>query len=323
MARKRDKIKKVFSPPPAEPAPQDGGDTLEDDLFAQLDAKDAEVRKEAAVVLQSVESAKSEESVEKSRKDSRSRFEARAVSRILIPQAPLYIITHYRQGKLSSAPLKWHRWTRPLMPECSERLKRRRLLYLVNAMPKVYTWSRYVSHRCNALCRLTFRQIPPDGHCLYTAVADQLALLGLIPPAAAVPITTRTAAATYMYAHPDAFIPFLPSIDGEDGEGAGSAGLMTPKQFEIYCSRVRDTGTWGGEPEIMALASAYKVPIHVVQSGPQRVVVHAPTDGVLAKPDAVVKISYHRRMYGLGEVCTAIICVSYVTNWVLPSIIIR
>ena len=84
MARKRDKIKKVFSPPPAEPAPQDDGDTLEDDLIAALDAKDAEVQKQAAVVLQSVESAKSEDSLGKSKKDSRSRFEARAVSHIKV-----------------------------------------------------------------------------------------------------------------------------------------------------------------------------------------------------------------------------------------------
>ncbi|QRW27540.1 OTU-like cysteine protease [Rhizoctonia solani] len=143
-------------------------------------------------------------------------------------------------------------------------------------------------------------EIPPDGHCLYTAVADQLALLGLIPSSAVHPSTTRNAAADYMLAHPDSFIPFLPSIEGEDGAGAESAGLLSPNSF-TYCARIRDTGTWGGEPEITALANAYKVPIHVVQSGPQRVVVHGPQDGQVVKPDAAVKISYHRRMYGLGE----------------------
>ncbi|QRW27541.1 OTU-like cysteine protease [Rhizoctonia solani] len=78
MARKRDKIKKGFSPPPAEPAPATGQDDgLEDDLFAQLDARDAETRKEAAEVLQSVESAKATDAAEKSKKDSKSRFQAR------------------------------------------------------------------------------------------------------------------------------------------------------------------------------------------------------------------------------------------------------
>lgn len=81
MARKRDKIKKVFSPPPAEPAPADDQDGLEDDLFAQLDARDEGTRKEAAEVLQSVEDAKA---TEQSKKDSRSRFQARAVSPIPI-----------------------------------------------------------------------------------------------------------------------------------------------------------------------------------------------------------------------------------------------
>ncbi|KAF8610089.1 cysteine proteinase [Ceratobasidium sp. AG-I] len=267
MARKRDKIKKVFSPPPAEPAPQDDGDTLEDDLLAALDAKDAEVQKQAAVVLQSMESAKSEVSLGKSKKDSRSRFEARAARKAEQRVAELAPVDEAADAKMQREIKEEED---AILGECE-----------VQGLHMV--------------------EIPPDGHCLYTAIADQLALLGLIPPAAAVPITTRTAAATYMYAHPDMFIPFLPSIEGEDGEGASSGGLITPKQFEVYCSRVRDTGTWGGEPEITALASAYKVPIHVVQSGPRRVVVHEPADGVVAKPGAAVKISYHRRMYGLGE----------------------
>lgn len=144
-------------------------------------------------------------------------------------------------------------------------------------------------------------QIPPDGHCLYTAVADQLAFLGLIPPTAVSPVTTRTTAADYMIAHPDSFIPFLPSVDGEDGLGSDNPGLLSPQQFQAYCSQIRNTATWGGEPEIMALANAYRIPIHVIQAGPQKIVVHEPEGGQVVKPGAAVKISYHRRMYGLGE----------------------
>lgn len=106
-----------------------------------------------------------------------------------------------------------------------------------------------------------------------------------------------------MCAHPDDFIPFLPSIDGEDGIGAtDSTGLMTPEGFKQYCLSVRDTGTWGGEPEITALSRAYKVPIHVIQSGQPLVVKHSPLPE--AEPSSntpIVFISYHRRMYGLGE----------------------
>jgi OTU domain-containing protein 6 len=106
-----------------------------------------------------------------------------------------------------------------------------------------------------------------------------------------------------MITHPDSFLPFLPSVEGEDGAGADAPGLLSPQQFQTYCSHIRNTATWGGEPEIMALANAYKVPIHVIQAGPQRVVVHEPEGDQVVKPGAAVKISYHRHMYGLGEVC--------------------
>jgi OTU domain-containing protein 6 len=81
---------------------------------------------------------------------------------------------------------------------------------------------------------------------------------------------------------------------------------MNPEQFEKYCVNIRDTGVWGGEPEILALSRAYNVPIHVVQSGSPPVVVHNPSGSPSEEAmhdKRVVRISYHRRMYGLGEVC--------------------
>ncbi|KAG1772633.1 hypothetical protein EDD22DRAFT_859470 [Suillus occidentalis] len=96
------------------------------------------------------------------------------------------------------------------------------------------------------------------------------------------------------------FIPFLPSAFGEDGVGATSAGFMTPQQFEQYCMTIKDTGTWGGEPEILALSRVYNVPIHVVQGGVPRIVEHNPDPS--PRPfSKVIRISFHRRMYGLGE----------------------
>jgi OTU domain-containing protein 6 len=140
---------------------------------------------------------------------------------------------------------------------------------------------------------------------LYAAIADQLALLGILSPAETTYTTTRFAASTYIYNNVDDFLPFLPSVNGEDGIGATDAGLMTPKQFETYCAAVRDTGVWGGEPEILALCRAFNVPIHVVQGGAPAIVVHnpqgEPTEANYGDKK-VVRISYHRRMYGLGEV---------------------
>lgn len=74
---------------------------------------------------------------------------------------------------------------------------------------------------------------------------------------------------------------------------------MSPREFEQYCASIRDTGIWGGEPEILALSRAFRVPVHVVQGTAPYVVVHEP--GVVDKK-GIVYISYHRRMYGLGEV---------------------
>lgn len=116
----------------------------------------------------------------------------------------------------------------------------------------------------------------------------------------------RAAAADYIESHADDFLPFLPATEGEDTAGATDAGLMSPGQFKQYCSSVRETAAWGGEPEIQALSRAFNVPIYVVQGGVPPVVVHDPsgnpgTGNSSIKQDGVW-LSYHRRMYGLGEV---------------------
>ncbi|KIJ44111.1 hypothetical protein M422DRAFT_252605 [Sphaerobolus stellatus SS14] len=79
---------------------------------------------------------------------------------------------------------------------------------------------------------------------------------------------------------------------------------MTMADFQKYCATIRDTGAWGGEPEILALSRAYNVPIHVVQRGTPSIVVHSPQHSDIQASSSngrAVRISYHRRMYGLGE----------------------
>jgi len=161
---------------------------------------------------------------------------------------------------------------------------------------------RDITRICDQL-GLEMIEIAPDGHCLFAAVADQLSLHGIIPRSAASYAATRATAAHYIMQHRDDFLPFLPSVDGEDGAGATeSEGMMSQREFQMYCASIRDTAAWGGEPEIMALSRAYNVPIHVVQAGKPPVVIHEPppnmSDGLDIK---IVFISYHRRMYGLGE----------------------
>ena len=64
--------------------------------------------------------------------------------------------------------------------------------------------------------------------------------------------------------------------------------------------------------QIQALSRAFQIPIHVVQRGPPTIVSHGGADDAFgggltpeqsaAQGDRVVRISYHKRMYGLGEV---------------------
>lgn len=149
-------------------------------------------------------------------------------------------------------------------------------------------------------------QINPDGHCLFSAIADQLALLNILPPHEANYATLRATASNHLSQHPDDFLPFLPSISGEDGVGATeNNGLMDARQFKQYCLAIKDTAAWGGEPEILALSRAYNVPIQVIQAGIPSVVTHTPDGNLpdnLSRNAKIVRISFHRRMYGLGEV---------------------
>ncbi|KAI5454718.1 OTU protein [Naganishia albida] len=164
-----------------------------------------------------------------------------------------------------------------------------------------------ITQVCNEL-GVQLHEIEPDGHCMYSAIADQLHLLGLSRDPSY--HATRHAAAKHLVENADAFMPFVASIHGEDMAGATDDGMMTPEGYREYCKRVEQSGDWGGEIEIQALSKYYNIPIHVIQHGPPHIISHTPVDegsGPLTAEqakmagDKVVRISYHRRMYGLGE----------------------
>ncbi|EJP66201.1 OTU-like cysteine protease [Beauveria bassiana ARSEF 2860] len=136
---------------------------------------------------------------------------------------------------------------------------------------------------------LVEQDIAPDGHCLFSAVADQLQTQLSIPLGGTTTTTTTTtvsetkepayktvrrAATDFMASHGDDFAPF---VEGD---------------FATYLARMRDTAEWGGEPELMALARAYGVGIRVVQDGRTEEI----GDG-----DKVMWLAYYRHGYGLGE----------------------
>lgn len=134
---------------------------------------------------------------------------------------------------------------------------------------------------------LVEQDIAPDGHCLFSAVADQLSTQLSIPLTTADKTeaskepgykTVRRVAAEYMLAHADDFAPFLEEPD-----------------FAGYAGRIRDTAEWGGQLELMALARAYGVGIRVVQDGRTEEI--GEEEGGRGK----VWLAYYRHGYGLGE----------------------
>ncbi|KAF8902128.1 hypothetical protein CPB84DRAFT_900813 [Gymnopilus junonius] len=271
MARsKGNKSKPTPLPPP--PPMDSADDDLMNDLLTQLDSRDQNVQIESAQVLNDMNLNQKADNIEasSSRKDPKSRFKA-------------------RQARKAAALAQSYS---PDDPEVQARLAK-------EAQDEMDAIKRV----CKELS-LDIQEINPDGHCFFSAVADQLALLGILPLDQANYANLRIAAANFMQSYPDDFLPFLPSLVGEDGAGALDAGLMSLKEFEDYCTAVRETAIWGGEPEIVAVVRAFNVPIHVVQGGQPPVVIHNPPDYSRESnvyDDSVVRISYHRKLYGLGE----------------------
>jgi OTU domain-containing protein 6 len=158
--------------------------------------------------------------------------------------------------------------------------------------------------RAFAAHSLREHEIAPDGHCLFSAVADQLDTLG-IPltkkgeqlgdtPKVAPYRVVRKAAADWIERHRDEYEGF---IEEEGG-------------VEAYVGKIRDTAEWGGQLELSALANAYGVEIRVVQGGSRvEVVSPAAQDGEKGEVKGegegegkkTIWLAYYRHGYGLGE----------------------
>ena len=137
------------------------------------------------------------------------------------------------------------------------------------------------------------KAIRPDGHCLYSAVADQLNTVGVAwkPKVITTPTSdsaqdtapeyklTREAAAAYISEHPEDFLPFL------------------EEPLDEYTTKIRDTAEWGGQLELLALSKVYGVNINVLQ-GDGRVEKIEPKAG---GGDTSIWLAYYRYTYGLGE----------------------
>jgi OTU domain-containing protein 6 len=128
------------------------------------------------------------------------------------------------------------------------------------------------------------REIQPDGHCLYSAVASQLKDIGVsLSPAIkgnneGYKIVRETAA-HFMEVHADDFAPFL------------------EEPLECYIAKVKDTAEWGGQLELQAIARAYGVDINVLQASGRTEKV----ESALGTGEKQIWLAYYRHYFGLGE----------------------
>lgn len=144
---------------------------------------------------------------------------------------------------------------------------------------------------------LTINEVKPDGHCLYRAVEDQLALVS----GGSSPYNfqeLRKMVAAYMRGHSSDFLPFFLSENMVEGESESSL----TERFDNYCNEVELTAAWGGQLELGALTHCLKKHIMIysgsfpdVEMGKE----YKSDDGSdSSKP---IMLSYHRHAFGLGE----------------------
>ncbi|KAK5019580.1 hypothetical protein BJ546DRAFT_121595 [Cryomyces antarcticus] len=141
------------------------------------------------------------------------------------------------------------------------------------------------------------KEIRADGHCLYSAVADQMEQLGLgLKPTIAHKAVegadpnkislpgykaVRAAAAEYIVQNADDFAPFL------------------EEPLDQYVHKVKETGEWGGQLELMALAKTYGVEINVLQGGGR--VEKIEPKAKIEDNGKKIWLAYYRHGFGLGE----------------------
>ncbi|KAH7283689.1 hypothetical protein KP509_34G019600 [Ceratopteris richardii] len=141
----------------------------------------------------------------------------------------------------------------------------------------------------------TLKEIKSDGHCLYRAVEDQLALYPHVCQQSTFQ-ELREVAASYMRSHPEDFIPFIASEDDSEGN---------QDRFERYCHEVEATASWGGQLELDAIARALRRHIIVFSANLPEVEMGKEFERISADPGVTVnptlRLSYHRHAFGLGE----------------------
>ncbi|KAF3491753.1 uncharacterized protein GIQ15_01270 [Arthroderma uncinatum] len=145
-----------------------------------------------------------------------------------------------------------------------------------------------------ASLKLKERDIAADGHCLYSAVAWQLAENGLnLHPEQGELMSAdsvkndgyklvRATTADFILANADDFAPFL------------------EEPIQEYVRKIRSTAEWGGQLELQAIARAYKVRINVIQGEGRIEKFQSDGEGDESQTKNIW-LAYYKHTYGLGE----------------------
>ncbi|KAE8416964.1 hypothetical protein BDV36DRAFT_189918 [Aspergillus pseudocaelatus] len=150
-------------------------------------------------------------------------------------------------------------------------------------------------------------EIKPDGHCLYSAIAYQLEMLGLglKPDPKRIILETptqsridtvaspqhdgyravRAVTADFINEHQDDFVPFM------------------EEPVELYTRKIKLTAEWGGQLELLAIAKAYGVEINIIQGDGRIEKIEGDTQEYddEQKSKRIIWLAYYRHTYGLGE----------------------
>ncbi|KAK2994571.1 hypothetical protein RJ640_012738 [Escallonia rubra] len=145
---------------------------------------------------------------------------------------------------------------------------------------------------------LAVHEIKPDGHCLYRAVENQLALLS----GGSSPYTfqeLREMVAAYMRQHAHDFLPFFLSENMMEGDSDDSPS----ERFENYCREVESTAAWGGQLELGALTHCLKKRIKIFSGSFPDVEMgkEYKSDSGNGTSNPGIMLSYHKHAFGLGE----------------------
>ncbi|KAF9624449.1 hypothetical protein IFM89_011457 [Coptis chinensis] len=145
---------------------------------------------------------------------------------------------------------------------------------------------------------LIVNEIKPDGHCLYRAVENQLALFsGGSSPYSFQEL--REMVALYMRQHAADFLPFFLSENNIEVDSDNSPAEI----FEDYCKEVESTAAWGGQLELGALTHCLRKHI-VVLSGSFPDVEMGKEYKSVGRSSSInpsIMLSYHKHAFGLGE----------------------